>query len=214
MAPCGTVVAVGDQRRSKFPTQAACIGLRRRALRLLHGRDRGRIQDALVAQQRLGETGQVVGRAEQSGMACDAAHASGGRVVHDAPQLRARQALGRRDAWNQSGRRSKARVEHAQRRQDALPDVAVQRHSRHTLHELAQHDEVDVAVERPRAGLCHGGVCADAPQGLRAPGPCLAQVEICAQTGTMREQLAHGDLTLAVDREVDSLRMGLRGVGG
>ncbi len=136
-------------------------------------------------------------------MSGDAAHAPRRGVVHDASQHRAVFViLGRRDARGPLCGRQEAGVVHAERREDVLGGVVIQRHAGDFFDEEPERLEVNVAVEEARAWrigrlLLHGP-----GEGCVATLPWLLQIEIGAKAGVMGEQLADGDVFLAVLREV------------
>ena len=91
---------------------------------------------------------------------------------------------------------------HPQRLEDALGREAVERQPAHTLHDLAQQHEVEVAVDEPLAGRRDGALVIRALQRHCASVELLLQIEIGPQAGDVREQLLDGDPLLAALREV------------
>ena len=77
-------------------------------------------------------------------------------------------------------RRIEARRRHAQRTEDVGLRVLIQRHAADLLHQLAQHDEANVAVEEGRAGRIHQ---------LRRIGAAVAFLQ-CRSTAAFRSRSA------------------------
>src|SRR5947207_10162010 len=84
----------------------------------------------------------------------DAAHESGCRVVHNASQgrLTLRWRFRRSDAISQTGRRLKHRVAHSQRLEKIAAREIRERLSAHAAYDFSQQNEIDVAIDEPRAG--------------------------------------------------------------
>ena len=187
-------------RRIDVPAEAAQGRAAGWALRLRHGRDRGRFQHALAAgQHHLRELREIVGGGESAGMARNAAHAIGDRILDLAPAQFAAFDVGRRDAVPRCGR-PEGGVAHAERLEDVLGGVGVQRLARDPPHDLAQHDEVDIAIDEPRAGRrqrLQGDDGVERALGAR-PG---ARRDAGRQAGIVRHELADGDVGLAVGGE-------------
>ena len=172
-----------------------------RALRRRHGRNRLRRQHALAAaQHHLRELREIVGRGEGTGVARDAAHLVGDGILHLAPTQFAILDIGRRDAvalrrwWPEAG------VAHAQRLEDVLGGIGLERLAGHQPHDVAQHDEVDVAVDEARAGRrqrLHRGNGVERALGARP----ATRRDAGRQGGIVRHELAHGDAALAVGGE-------------
>jgi hypothetical protein len=187
--------------RIDVPAQAAQGGTAGRTLRRRHRRDRSGLQHVLAAcQHHLGEPGEVFGRGECAGMACHPAHAIGDGILHLAPAQLAALDVGGRDAIPERGRGQERRVAHAERLEDVLGRVHVQRLARDATDQLAQHDEVDIAVDEARAWRRHrlqrrNGI--ERPLAVRP----AARREAGGQSGVMGHHLAHGDGVLAVGAE-------------
>ena len=187
--------------RIDVPAQAAQGGAAGRALRRRHRLDGGRLQDVLAAgQHHLRELGEVVGGGEHAGLARDAAHAVGERIVDVAPAQLGALEIRRCDAVLERGRRQEGGVAHAERLEDVLGGVDVERLARDAPHELTQHDEIDVAVvearaRRPLRLQRHDGV-----ERALVVGPSSRR-DAGRQAAIMRHELAHGDGALAVGRE-------------
>ena len=204
-------VAVGARReggrephgvgRIDVPAQAAQGGPAGRALRRRHRRDGGRLQHALAARQHhLRELGEVVGGGEHAGLARDAAHAIGERIVDVAPAQLGALEVGRGDAVLQRSRRQEGGVAHAERLEDVLGAVDLQRLARHAPHDLAQHDEIDVAVVEARAGGRQRLERDDGVERALVVRPSSRR-DTGRQAGIMGHELADGDVALAVGRE-------------
>ena len=138
-------------RRPDVPAEAALRGDAREALRFGHGRDRPGTENTFALNlaaidEHLGQQGQVVGRGKDAGMTGHPAHAIRGGVGHHAPAQPAPLVVGGGDAGFQGRRRQKRRVLHAQGLEDLTFAENVQRHVRDPVHDLAQRDEIDVAV--------------------------------------------------------------------
>ena len=158
--------AVDCEPRVDVPAEPAHLAERRRRRRPRHQRHRQRRQQAHAVerpavQQHAAEARQVCSGAEQACMAGNAAHAPCRRVVHDAAQHRrvrsaARPASGGRVRSARSSGRSAAGGRNvvsripsgskmcvARKRVEALPA--------HARDDLAEQEEVDVAVDEPLA---------------------------------------------------------------
>ncbi len=109
-----------------------------------------------ASKQHAAEDGQVRRRAEEPGVARDAAHAAGGWIVHDAAQhLRLgsfarpgerQAALRRSDARTEARRREEGRLLHPERIEDLLLGELVERLAADAPNDIAEQEEVDVAV--------------------------------------------------------------------
>ena len=87
-------------------------------------------------------------------MARDAAHHSGARVMHHAAQRSVyfRVNFGRRNARQERGRRQESCLIHSQRLEDLLARVVVEHLAADAVHDLAEQNEVCVAIDEARAG--------------------------------------------------------------
>ncbi len=211
------VTAIGRKRRIDVPAEGADRGQRRRRLRRGHFLDRERRQDGSAAiQHGLRVLGNVVGGGEQAGVSGDSAHAARGGIVHDAAQHGAalvlpfeRQVERHSGLYVLRGRdfrqpllgRQEARVRHVQRFINMRQRVLVERHAGNAVHQLAQHFEINVAIQEARArGINRRFVVCHLERGVVSL-PRLLQVEVLAQAGSMRKKLSEGDLLLAVGAE-------------
>ncbi len=80
--------------------------------------------------------------------------------------------------------------------------VAVKAHAADLLHQRAQHDEVDVAIEKLRT-RSHDRLLGEGHAESRFfTLPRLGQVQVTGKTGVVGEQLADGDILFAVLREL------------
>ncbi len=145
-------------RRPDVPAEAALRGDAREALRFGHGRDRLGAENTFALNlaamdEHLGQEGQVVGRGKDAGMTGHPAHAIRSGIGHHAPAQPAPLVVGGGDAGFQGRRRQERRVLHAQGLEDLTFAEDVQRHVGDPVHDLAQGDEIDVAVIelRPRS---------------------------------------------------------------
>ena len=189
--------------RPDVPAEAALGGNAREALGGGHGCDRLGAENPFALNlaaidEHLGQEGQVVGRGKDAGITGYPAHAVGGGIGHYAPAQTAPLIVGGGDAGFQGRRRQERRVLHAQGLEDLTFAEDVQRHVGDPVHDLAQGNEIDVAVIklRPRSpdrlilgnGL-HGPVV------IRPGGPGSHPG---AQTGRVGHELADGNPPLAV----------------
>ena len=167
--------------------------------RARHLRDRQRREDAravvgAAGEQHPAEDRQIGGRAEETGVAGHAAHPPRRRIVDDAAQhLRLRSlagpcegqaALGRRDARPQARGRQEHRVLHAERIEDLLLRELVERLAAHAPNDVAEQEEVDVAVDEPLAGRRRRHFLdGERDRGVR-PGPGVAEIEVGPEART------------------------------
>ena len=187
--------------RIDVPAQAAQGRPRRAGSAARHRRDRGRLQHALAARQHhLRELREVVGGGEHAGMARDAAHAIGDRILDVAPAQFAAFDVGRRDAVP----RAKAAAGRWCRACRAAGRCAwrhrLQRLARDAPHDLAQDDEVDVAVDEARAGGRQRLQRDDGVERALVVRPA-ARRDAGRQGGIVGHELADGDVALAVGGE-------------
>ena len=193
------------------PAETAHVAIRRTGRRRRHLRDRQRRQDARAAidatvEQHAAEDGEIGGRAEETGVAGDAAHPPGRRIVDDAAKHRhswslarpseRRAVLGRRNARTQAPGGKKHRVLHPERREDPIVRKAIERLPAHAADDVAEQKVIDVAVDESftrRSGghLFDGNV--DRRVGA-APG--IAEIDVGTEPGHMRHQMANRDVRL------------------
>src|SRR5437660_12029212 len=99
-------------------------------------------------------------------MSCDAAQQMSTRIVDFANHpvsvalLRRRRTLRQFASWPECG------FLHAERREYVLLSELIQRHSGEVLDQFAEHDVIDIAVSKPRAGLCDRSQLIDSLQRL------------------------------------------------
>ena len=132
-------------------------------------------------------------------MAGHAAHEARGRVVDHSAQGRRVLvgSLGGRDARDPGCRRQEGGLFHSQRQENVLPGVFIQRHSAESVHQLAEQDEVDIAVDVPHARRPDGlGSVSQVETGLIAV-PFRFDRHILRQSGKMREEIAQREVALA-----------------
>ena len=145
-------------------------------------------------------------------MAGDAAHPARRRIVHDAAEerrigfvARPRQrlaALGRRDARPERLGRQKHRLLHPERLEDVPRRVPIDPLAAHALDDVAQEEEVDVAVDEPLAGPRQRDFFTCAPDRLLRTVELDVELEIGTQAGDVRQQVTDRDLGLSVPREL------------
>jgi len=159
--------AIRRERRVDVPAEPASVRLEVRSGGARHLLDGERRQDAralqcAAAEQHSAEDGQIGGRAKETRVSGDAAHATRGWIVHDAAQHRhvgaltrpaeARAALRRRDARRERRRWVEGCVAHAERLEDTLACEPIERHATDALNDVAEEKEVDIAVDEALAG--------------------------------------------------------------
>ena len=166
-----------------------------------------RAQDALAVQlaavqEHAGVAGQVVGGAEQAGVAGDPAQRRRPRVVDLADEPVA-VPLGRRGRPRlERVRGPEAGVAHAERLEDVGPGELVERLAADPLDQLAEDDEAHVAVAEPRPRL---RLELESGHLLEAGGLAVlvvGQGVVRDQPARVREQVLDRHLALAVGREV------------
>ena len=154
---------------------------------------------------------QIARGAEEAGVSGDAAHAPRRRIVHDAAQRRrvgtlARPriligaALGRRDARQQRLRRQEAGLRHAERPEHARLQVRIERLPGDARDDVAEQEEVDVAVDERLAGRRRRHfVFRQLDRGVVA-GPRM-QIDVGPQPRDVRQQVADRDAAFSVALE-------------
>ena len=191
-------------------------------------RQNSRALEAAAVEQHAAEARQVRRRAEQPRVAGDAAHTASRWIVHDAAQERNRRVacpersrgvagprqwaapLGRRDARLQRRRRQEHRVVHRQRIEDVRLRVAIEALAADAAHDVAEQEEIDVAVDEPLARLRRGRQIARAANRLVGAAEFDFERQIGRQSRRMRQQMEYGDRLLAVRAELgDELRDGI-----
>jgi hypothetical protein len=154
-APAGNQRPRGPEKRGvDVPAEAAAVGaVVLHARHLGHGRS-AEDADAVelpAAEDHAAEAGEVGRRGEKSGVAGDAVHKAGRGVVHDATEHLAVGELGRGDAGEFGGGRQEAGVDHVERLKNLFGRVGIEAEAADDAHEFAEHDEVDVAVDKGAA---------------------------------------------------------------
>ena len=145
-------------------------------------------------------------------MAGHPAHASRRRIVDYASKQRqavgaARRAgrgaaLGRGDARPHGGRRVERRVLHPERLEDALAGELIQRLPAHARDDVAEEEEVDVAVDEPLTGQRGRNLLDGALDRGVVPEPLVGHVDVGPEAGDVGEQVPDGDVALAVACEL------------
>ncbi len=202
------VAAIGREWRINVPAQAADIGEVGRLLRRGHLLDDPRRQNRrTTVQHRLRELRQVVRGREHSGVSSHSAHGSRRGIVHDPPQHGSGTlvVLGGSNARGPGLRRIERCHGHAERAEDKVLRVLIERRATHPLHQFAQHDEVDVAVQENRAGRIHQLFGIGPRISFIHASPIRFQVEVGTQSRVVRHQLADGNVGLAVLRELGNV---------
>ena len=170
--PLRAPLAASRRLLSSLPPLLVLTGLAVAAAPAAHAQQLGEAY-ARVATLRSAEEPRVPGHS---------AHVARGRIVHDAPQQCAvLELLGRRDALEQRGRRAKQRLAHAQRLENALSRELLQRHSAQLVDDLAQQNEIDVAVDEALVRLRDRDLAVRALDAVFVPAPDRFEVEIRAQ---------------------------------
>ena len=207
---------VPRERGIEVPAECAHVPFvaRRRGRRHLgdgERREDTRTPVAAAAEQHPAEDGQIRSRCEQPGVPGDTIHAARRGVVDDPAEHRhvgtlAGPAVGcaplrGRDARLQRGWRIEHRLGHPERREDVFVREPVERLPADSLDDLAEQEEIDVAVDESRArrggrNLLHreldGGVAAD---------PLIGEVHIGPQARHVGQQVANRDVGLAIPLE-------------
>ena len=178
------LAAITGKRRVDVPAEPAQDRLIGRTLRRGELVDRERAKQTHASQRALvqhhfTEPCQVIGGRKHSRVPCYAAHEARRVIVHHAAQhVPILQPLGGRYARAQRRRRIEHRLFHAQRSEDAIARVLVERLPAQPVHQLAQQNKIDVAIDETRARRTGGFI--DGSQvdtGLiAAPGRVKCQV--------------------------------------
>ena len=168
---------------------------------------------AAAAEQHPAEARQIGGGAEQAGVSGDAVHPPRRRIVDDAaqerhvgpvarPRQRSRTLRSARfAARHDSGGRNVVSL-HAERLEDVRLRVAIERLAADAAHDVAEQEEIDVAVDEPLAGRRRRHfVDARADRFVGAVKLDL-ELEVGPQPGRVRQQMADGDAALAVAAEL------------
>ena len=121
--------------------------------------------------------------------------------MHDAAQHLPVGHFGRRDARELVGGREKAGVAHAERPEDFLRRIFIEAPTAREADEFAEDDEVDVGVNERAARHAAELFLRRKIDACRVARPRGLDVEIGAQAGHVREQVAERDGFLAVLRE-------------
>ena len=110
------------------------------------------------AEQHVGILGEIVGGSKKTGIAGDAAHIAGGRIVYHAAKRLACLVIdfGGCDARDQRRRRQKAGVVHLERRVNLSVREVGDGLARDAMHDFGEKNIVDVAIDEARAGRRDG----------------------------------------------------------
>ena len=145
-AVAGGLGAEEPEAHARQPRVRLVVGLE-------HRRERRRLEDAPVlvgatAEQRRDEAGQVArGRVDPAGAGADQVEIRNGLRTATSERVARRQPRG------DPIRADEIAVGHAERLEDALAEVALERHPAHVLDDLAERRVAVVAVGEGRAGL-------------------------------------------------------------
>ena len=198
------LAAIARMRRIDIPAEAAQDGLIGRGLRLgeLGNGERPEDSDALeraAIEHHLGETRQVVGGGEQAGMSRHTAHVAGRGVVHHAAQGRRIPggALGGRDPGYQRGGRLEHAGVHAERQEHVFARVRGDHAASQAVYQLAQQNEIDVAIDIAHAGRAGGAERASQTDAGIVSRPGLLQWHVGLKPGEMRQKIAQSDVALS-----------------
>ena len=142
------------------------------------------------------EAGQIRGGAEHSRVPGHPPHAARGRVMHDAAQ----RTFGGGDAGSQLAAGQVTGFMHFEGTVDRLRHIGFQRGVRDALDDLAEQNEVNIAVAKGRAGDRVGGFLASESDGRG--GSIHSAAQAGAQAGGVGEQLADGDLIFPIALEL------------
>ena len=211
------LAAVRRERRVDVPAEAADARHPLRGRRRSHPGDGQRRQDLRAGQPPVGEQHareprQVARGRKQPGVPGDAAHAARRRVVNHAterrlfrivagPRRHRGAPLGGRDSRPPRGRRIEAGVVHAERLEDFTHEKLVERRAARAMHDLAQQEEVDVAVDEALAGRGGRHFLAGQLDGGVVPLPRIGKVHVGPEAADVRQQVADRDAALAVALE-------------
>ena len=204
-------------RRVDVPAQSADRRHARRCRARRHARDGRRREDANPVQLAAGEqhsreAGQVLRRSEQSGMAGDAAHATGRGIVHDpaeregvrplaGPLVHFLAALGRCDSRPEIGPRQEPGVAHPERAKQDLLRVDVQRFPAGDADDFAEQEVVDVAIDEALARRRGQHLVPRELDGSVIALPRLAKIQVRSEARGMRHQVSDRDPALPVALE-------------
>ena len=179
-------------------------------------REHARAVIGAAAEQHAAEDRQIGRRAEQPGVPGDAAHAAGGRIVHDAaqhlplaafarPRQRRQLSVGAMRGRSAGGGRNIVSFIPSGSKISCLANWSSGMPA-HAPDDVAEQKEVDVAVDEAlrRAGGRH---LLDRQRNRRVgSGPGLGEIDVGPQPGHVRQQVADGDVRLAVALETGDER--------
>ena len=132
-------------------------------------------------------------------MAGHSPHPARGRIVHDPAQhghlwtltrpAIGRAALGRRDPRRERRRRIEHRVLHPERLEDAFAREAIEGQPAHALDDVAEEEEVDVAVDEALARPRRGHFVDGKRDRRLVAHPRVRKVDVWPEPGDVREQV-------------------------
>ncbi len=176
----------------QVPAQAPALEHRGRRLDAAHHRQGSGPEDGPAVEEEARVLRQVGSGGEEPGVAGHAAHAPRGGVVHHAPQHDAvLVALG---GGHVGGVRVEGRMGHAQGPEDLPGREGVQSLPRHAADDLAQEDEVHVAVTELQARRRIRSAGAGAADAFSVAAPGIRERHVGDQPGGVGEQVAHGHI--------------------
>ena len=212
------LAAIRRELRVDVPAESAHARHARRRRRRRHLRDGRRRQhcggaEPPAVQQHAREARQIARRAEEPRVSGHAAHAPRRRIVHDAAQ---RRRVGRVARPRAPSSRT-ARSARCAARFDAgglnpvsiMPsgskisrcDVLIERHAAHARDDVAEQEEVDVAVDESLARRRGRHFVARQLDRRVVALPRIAEIDVGPQARDVRQQMADGDGPLAVALE-------------
>jgi len=155
--------------------------------------------------------GEVVGGGEQASVAGDSAHSAGARVVDDAAEQAAAARAGLRafgqvdffgggDAGVPRGRGLESRVAHLQRVEECFLGEYVEGFAGETMHDLAEQNEVAIAVNENHARWRDGLGVVNPSQDLFG-GCVVGRLGDRRKAAGVGHELANGDLVFAIRLE-------------
>src|SRR6266478_8605697 len=142
--------------------------------------------------------GQIGGGGEQPGMAGDAAHVPRRGIMHDAAKRLYRHHLGRGDAVELGSRRQISGVSHSERLKKLTRDEFFERTLTHALDHFSKEKEIDVAVPKSGAWRIEELFFASFLNCSLLALPLGFCLDVPAQSGSVRHQLANGNRFFAL----------------
>ena len=157
--------AIARVSRVDIPPEAALDRLAQRCCGRGKLRDRHRAEEPIASvEQHLAELRKIRGRGKDARMPGHAAHVASCRIVHHAAQNHAVFLhLRRCDARPQRWIGQISRFPHPERIEEDAFGVFILGHAAQALHNFAEQDEIDVAVDEPHFGRARGSVDQGSP---------------------------------------------------